>query len=205
MNLIRVLLSTDYPMMRDGLRILLNASGRYEVCGDAADGRQTLRLAMQLNPDILILDISMPPPNGLEVAAALRRMLPNIKILVITMDDSEEVLRAVAAGAAGYLLKSDGEEDLILALESLENGQSFMSPAFCAELAKQLFEARDLPDDPATRLVGRNRRLSNDLPALNGLREQCGTDGAEPLRWRGKCRMVGPSNRHSRMRWSKRP
>ena len=57
MNLIRVLLSADYPMMRDGLRILLNASGRYEVCGEAADGRQTLQLAMQLNPDILILDI----------------------------------------------------------------------------------------------------------------------------------------------------
>jgi two-component system response regulator NreC len=113
MTLIRVLLSTDYPMMRDGLRILLNASGRYEVCGEAADGRQTLQLAMQLNPDILILDISMPPPTGLEVVGALRRMLPNIKILVITMHDSEEILRdAVAAGAAGYLLKSDGSRSV---------------------------------------------------------------------------------------------
>ena len=96
---------------------------QYEVCGEAADGSQTLELAAQLAPDILILDISMPPPNGLEVAAQLRHSLPDTRILLITMHDSEEMLRAAAAtGASGYLLKSDAEELLMVALQRLEEG-----------------------------------------------------------------------------------
>jgi two-component system, NarL family, response regulator NreC len=86
------------------------------------------------------MDISMPPPNGLEVAAQLRRSLPDTKILLITMHDSEEVLRvAAAAGASGYLLKSDAEELPMVALHRVEEGQRFVSPAFNPDLAKQLF------------------------------------------------------------------
>jgi DNA-binding NarL/FixJ family response regulator len=95
----------------------------------------------ELAPDILILDISMPPPNGLEVAAQLLQTSPNIKILIMTMHDSEEILRAAAtAGASGFLLKSDAEELLITALKLLEDGQYFVSPAFDPELAKQLYD-----------------------------------------------------------------
>jgi len=126
--------------MRRGLRTILEANEQYEVCGEADNGSQTLELAMQLAPDILILDISMPPPNGLEVAAQLRHSLPQTKILLITMHDSEEMLRAAAAtGASGYLLKSDAEELLMAALHRLEDGQCFVSPAFDPDLAKQLF------------------------------------------------------------------
>ena len=82
----------------------------------------------------------MPPPNGLEVAAQLRHSLPNTRILLVTMHDSEEMLRAAAAtGASGYLLKSDAEELLMVALQRLEQGLSFVSPAFDEGLAKQLF------------------------------------------------------------------
>jgi len=105
MSSTRVLLSDDHSFMRRGLRNILEATEHYEVCGEAGDGVQTLKLANQLAPDILILDISMPPPNGLEVASQLRQALPKTKILMITMHDSEEMLRAAAAagecGSAG--------------------------------------------------------------------------------------------------------
>ena len=140
MSSARVLLADDHSFVRRGLRTILEATHHYEVCGEAADGNQTLELAARLTPDILILDISMPPPNGLEVAAQLRQLLPKIRILLITMHDSEEMLRAAAAtGASGYLLKSDAEELLMVALQRVEQGQFFVSPAFDEGLAKQLF------------------------------------------------------------------
>jgi DNA-binding NarL/FixJ family response regulator len=140
MSSTRVLLADDHSFMRRGLRTILESSNLYEVCGEAADGSQTLDLAARLAPDILILDISMPPPNGLEVAAKLRQSLPNTRILLITMHDSEEMLRAAAAtGVSGYLLKSDAEELLMVALQRVEHGQYFVSPAFDEALARQLF------------------------------------------------------------------
>jgi len=136
----RVLLSDDHSFVRRGLRTILEATEHYEICGEAGDGIQTLELATQLAPDILILDISMPPPNGLQVASQLRQLLPKTKILMITMHDSEEMLRAAAAvGASGYLLKSDAEELLLVALQRLEEDRCFVSPAFDPHLAEQLF------------------------------------------------------------------
>ena len=136
----RILVSDHHPSMRRGLRTILEATKQFEVCGEAGDGSQTLELATRLTPDILIMDISMPPPNGLDVAAKLRQSASEIKILLITMHDSEEMLRAAAAaGASGYLLKSETEELLIEALQRLEEGQCFVSPSFDPELAKQLF------------------------------------------------------------------
>ncbi len=129
MSATRVLLSDDHPFVLRGLRILLNDHQEYEVCGEAGDGSQTLDLAYKLAPDILILDISMPAPNGLEVAAQLRKTMPGTKILIITTHDSEEVLRAAAAaGASGYLLKSDAEDLLVVALRRLEEGKTFCEP-----------------------------------------------------------------------------
>jgi DNA-binding NarL/FixJ family response regulator len=140
MTATRVLLSDDHSFMRRGLRTILEADDRYQVCGEASDGNETLELARELAPDILILDISMPPPNGLEVAAELREALPQTKILMITMHDSEEMLRAAAAvGVSGYLLKSDAEELLLVALQRLEAGRRFVSPAFDRNLAERIF------------------------------------------------------------------
>jgi DNA-binding NarL/FixJ family response regulator len=138
---IRIMLSDDHPFVRRGLRNILESTSEYEVCGEAGDGNLALELASQLRPDILITDISMSPPNGLEVAARLHRSLPQTKILIMTMHDSEEMLQAAAtAGASGYLLKSDAEELLVVALRSLEKGQCFVSPAFNPDFARQLFK-----------------------------------------------------------------
>ncbi len=136
----RIMLSDDHPFVRRGLRNILDTMTEYEVCGEAGDGHQTLEMAASLRPDILITDISMSPPNGLEVAAKLHALLPGIRILILTMHDSAEMLRAAAAaGASGYLLKSDDERLLINALECLKEGHSFVSPSFDPNLAGQLF------------------------------------------------------------------
>lgn len=97
---IRIMPSDDHPFFRRGLRNVLEATKQYEVCGEAGDEKWAPELAMRLRPDILITDISMTPPNGLEVAARLHQSLPQMKILVMTMHDSEEMLRAARAEAA---------------------------------------------------------------------------------------------------------
>jgi DNA-binding NarL/FixJ family response regulator len=134
------MLSDDHPFVRRGLRNILEATNQYEICGEAGDGNETLALARDLHPDILILDISIPAPNGLEVARQLHESIPEIKVLVLTMHDSAEMLQAAAAaGAFGYLLKSDDEKLLVSALQCLRKGRHFVSPSFDSGLAKQLF------------------------------------------------------------------
>jgi two-component system response regulator NreC len=137
----RIMLSDDHTFVRRGLRNLLESTGDYEVCGETGDGNLTLELAMRLRPDILITDISMAPTNGLEVTAVLHQFLPETKILILTMHDSEEMLRAAStAGASGYLLKSDPEELLVVALRCLEEGRCFVSPSFSGVVAEELFQ-----------------------------------------------------------------
>jgi DNA-binding NarL/FixJ family response regulator len=136
----RIMLSDDHSFVRRGLRNILESTSHYEICGEASDGTQTLELAKSLRPDILIVDISMPAPNGLEVARQLHESIPEIKVLILTMHDSAEMLRAAAAaGVAGYLLKSDDESLLVNALEHLAIGEHFVSPSFDRRLANQLF------------------------------------------------------------------
>jgi two-component system response regulator NreC len=137
---IRVLLSDDHPIVRRGVRTILESTSEYEVCGEAANGDQTLKLARDLQPDVVITDISMFPTNGLEVTKQLHKTMPDAKVLILTMHDSVEMLRAAAmAGASGYLLKSDTEELLVAALHSLGEGQRFVSPSFDPTLVRQLF------------------------------------------------------------------
>ena len=136
----RILLSDHHPSVRRGWRIILEAAKHYDVCGEAADGKEALELALDLAPDILVTAISMPRPNGLQVAVKLREADSEIKILVMTMHDSEEMLHAAAAaGVNGYLLKSEAEELLVPALQSLEEGNCFVSPTFNSDLVRQLY------------------------------------------------------------------
>ena len=140
MALTRILLSNHHHSVRRGLRAILEATKQHDLCGEASDGSQSLELTTRLIPDILIMDISMPPPNGLDVAAKLRQSGSPTKILFVTMHDSEEMLHTAAAvGASGYLLKTKADEFLIIALQRLEAGQCFVSPSFDPELARQLF------------------------------------------------------------------
>lgn len=130
---IRVLLADDHAMLRDGLQALLQAAADIEVAGSASNGREALRLAAELNPDVIVMDITMPDMNGLEALALLREKHPRIRVVMLSMhSSSEHVYRALNAGAAGYLLKESAGEDIVTAIRRVHAGRSYMSPALAA-------------------------------------------------------------------------
>jgi len=126
--LIRVLLADDHSVVRQGLRVWLERSGSIEVVGEAADGREAVALAEQLKPDIVIMDIAMPLLNGIDATAQITRRDPNTKVIVLSMHaDESYILRALGAGAKGYLMKESTETDVLPAVHSVQEGKSYFS------------------------------------------------------------------------------
>jgi DNA-binding NarL/FixJ family response regulator len=125
---LQILIADDHEVARKGIRSLLEEHPGWEVCGEAKDGREAVDLATQLNPDILLLDIGMPNLNGLDAARQILALNPEARILILTVHDSEQVVREVlAAGARGFLLKSDAGRDLVSAVEALQNRRTFFT------------------------------------------------------------------------------
>ena len=117
----RILVADDHPVFRFGLGSLLGSHAGWEVCGEAADGKQAIEKCRQLKPDLLILDICMPRLNGVDAARQILKDNPTQRILVLTSVDSEQVVReCLEAGVRGWVFKSDGTEDLKTAVEALE-------------------------------------------------------------------------------------
>lgn len=134
---IRILLADDHVVMRRGLRLLLETQPGFCVVGEASDGRKALEAATSLEPDVAILDIAMPILNGAEAAQRINEVLPRIAIIMLTMHSDESyVLRALRAGAKGYLLKDSAESDLIEAIRAVSAGKTFFSP----EISRMLVE-----------------------------------------------------------------
>lgn len=124
----RILIADDHEVARRGIRSLLESHPGWQVCGEARDGRETVELASQMNPDAILLDIGMPNLNGLEAARQILAVLPNVAILILTMHDSDQVVREVLrAGARGFLLKSDAGRDLVAAVEALQLQRTFFT------------------------------------------------------------------------------
>jgi DNA-binding NarL/FixJ family response regulator len=118
--MLRILIADDHEVARRGIRALLESHPAWEVCGEAKDGREAVELAAALKPQLILLDIGMPNLNGLEAARQILAASPDIAILILTMQDSDNVVREVLrAGARGFLLKSDAGSDLIAAVEAL--------------------------------------------------------------------------------------
>lgn len=116
----RILIADDHEVVRDGLRMLLGRNPLWEVCGEAADGRQAVEKVRQTNPDLIILDVSMPVMNGLEAAVEIRRLAPKVRILVFSMYNSTELMEAARkAGADAFIEKSSGSGELIGTLRRL--------------------------------------------------------------------------------------
>ena len=125
---IRILVADDHDVVRQGLKALLETEPGYEVCGEARDGREAVKEAWRLRPDVVVLDFSMPGLNGLEVTHQIRKALAQTEVLVLTAYDSEQLAHAVlGAGALGYVLKSDTERDLVAAVESLYRRRPFFT------------------------------------------------------------------------------
>ena len=130
MNPIRILLADDHTVMRNGLRLLLERQRNLTVVGEASDGRETVRLAEQLSPDVVVMDIAMPKLNGIEAARQIMAANPDLAIVILSMHSDESyVIRALKAGARAYLLKDSAEGDLIAAIHAITDGKSFFSPA----------------------------------------------------------------------------
>ena len=125
----RILVADDHEVVRRGLCGLLRAQADWEVCGEASNGREAVEKALQLKPEVVILDVGMPMLNGLEATRQILKANPQIKILILTLHDSDQVVQEVLnAGARGFLLKSDAARDLVAAVEALRRDKIYFTP-----------------------------------------------------------------------------
>jgi DNA-binding NarL/FixJ family response regulator len=137
MKTIRIVLADDHTVVRKGLRLLLENQPGFQVLADAADGRETVRLVEELNPDVVVMDVAMPNLNGIEAARQISSKLPQVAVVFLSMHSDEGyVLKALKAGARAYLLKDSAEQDLINAVKAVSEGKAFFSPA----ISKMLVE-----------------------------------------------------------------
>jgi DNA-binding NarL/FixJ family response regulator len=136
---IRVLIVDDHPVVRDGLKGMLSGKEEFAVVGEAENGFTAVEMAGALAPDVVLMDLRMPQMDGAAATAEIRRRYPAVRILVLTTYDTDaEILRAVEAGAAGYLLKDAPRDDLYRAIQATAQGQSYLSPSVAARLVGQL-------------------------------------------------------------------
>lgn len=141
MTPIRVLLAEDHNVVRDGLRLLLNAQPDIEVIAEASTGREVIALARQDCPDVVVLDISMPDLDGIQAAGLIRVECPQSQILILTMHESDiYFFRALEAGAAGYILKKAASEELINAVRAVARGEAFFYPSLARKLLDNYLE-----------------------------------------------------------------
>lgn len=135
------MLVDDHAVLRAGLRTLLNAEPDMEVVGEAADGKQAVQKVAELEPEVVLMDISMPVLNGLEATRQIRRAHPQVKVLVLTMHDSEEYLfQVLEAGASGYVPKKAADTELINAIRAVYRGEAFLYPTAAKALIQDYLE-----------------------------------------------------------------
>jgi DNA-binding NarL/FixJ family response regulator len=160
----RILVADDHEVVRRGLCALLQAQPDWEICGEAGDGREALEKAQKLRPDVVILDIGMPSLNGLEATRQILKINPQTRILILTLHDSDQVVREVLnAGARGFLLKSDAARDLVAAVEALRRDKTYFTSKVAAMVLegflKQGTPAAVAAPPPRGRLTPREREI----------------------------------------------
>lgn len=145
---ISVLIVEDHPVVRSGIRMLLTEEGDIEVLGEANNGREALTMLDGVRPDLLLLDISMPEVNGLEVTQQVRERFPTLPILILTMHEDERYFfQLLRAGATGYIVKGAAPNDLVSAVRAVAAGQAYLYPSLARLLAKEpdtVLSAREL-------------------------------------------------------------
>lgn len=145
---VKVLIADDHAVLRAGLRLLLNSQPELTVIGEASTGRETLNLTEALQPDLILLDLSMPNLGGLEVLPALKRLAPATRILILTMHDETQYLRrALKSGAAGYVLKKAADVELLSAIRAVLRGEVYVHSSLTRTLLEDILPMGEMPDE----------------------------------------------------------
>ena len=156
----RVVLADDHRIMRDGLRAVLTAAG-VQVVGEAGDGEAAIAEAARSHPDVVVIDIAMPKLSGIEATRELRAKMPGTKVIALSMNsDRRYVMAMLEAGAAGYLLKDAAADELLVALDAVGRGETYLSPAIAASVVDHALRARPSPSSgPEKPLSAREREV----------------------------------------------
>lgn len=146
----RIVLADDHVLFRKGVKSILEKDRGIEIVGESDDGLKLLDLLKKVEPDMVILDVSMPQLRGLEAAQEIKKISPNMKILILSMHrDRGYIHSAIAAGVEGYLLKEDADTELFAAIEKIRRDGHYLSPLLCEQLAYGLFQSRNQSEGPA--------------------------------------------------------
>ena len=152
----RVLITDDHAIVRTGLRTLLTADPSMELVGEASGGHEAIQLVEQTQPDVLLLDLSMPDLDGIEVTRAVKSSFPEVRVLVLTIHEDQGLLReAIRAGASGYILKRAAESELISAIHVLMRGDMYVDPAMMRDLLSEAVPPSGRADAVAEQLTPR--------------------------------------------------
>ncbi len=159
----RILLADDHALIRHGIRNFISNNPALEVIGEVGDGEELLEYLQTKVPDLLILDISMPKLTGIEAVSKVKKLYPQIKILMLTMHKNKQYFyHAMSAGADGYLMKDDSDEELLLAIKRIQNGKSYLSPYLSQDFADDVISAyRNNRNSPFETLTKREREVLN--------------------------------------------
>ena len=142
-NKLRILIAEDHETVREGLKLIVTAQDDLEVVGEAGDGRAAIEMASRLQPDIVLMDISMPELNGLLAAAKLKRINPDIKILTLTRHtDTAYLNELLRAGVSGYVLKQSAPAELVRAIRAVAAGGNYLDPAIAGKVFNSFTEKR---------------------------------------------------------------
>lgn len=156
---IKVLVADDHPVVRKGLQSCLARESRIKIVGEAADGDEAFAKARELLPDVILLDIGMPRMNGLVVTEMLRKEVPSVKVLVLSVHSNREyIFRIIQAGAHGYVSKEASPEELLRAIEAVCAGQAFFTPEIAQAALNQLVSGGG-KKEPFSQLTGREREV----------------------------------------------
>jgi DNA-binding NarL/FixJ family response regulator len=164
MKPLRILVADDHDLMRRGIKTLLQTHAGWEICGEAQTGREAVSRTEELKPDIVVLDISMPDLNGIEAARRIRKASPETEVLILSLHFSDQLIREIVeAGVRGYIIKSDSDRDLIVAVETLAKRKPFFTPRATEVILSNFNNTGgtrvEVPETVQDRLTSREREI----------------------------------------------